>query len=138
MKAEHGGTYSPTCAGTYVDAPCSDPTSAFIEVAITEQVLFVCSSGHACPSVSITEADAVKGMADGNLWVKYKPIAGGSLYTLRDNDNRLVTEFADSLPSRGYLHRQRRRGLVPRQAARWSASHLASTLPSVLKMGSER
>ena len=104
MKAEHGGTYSPTCLGTYVDAPCSDPTSAFVEVAITEQVLFICSSGHACPANSITEADAVKGMADGNLWASYKPIAGGSLYTLRDNENRLVTEFADSLPSRDDIY----------------------------------
>ncbi len=104
MKAEHGSAYSPACAGTYVDALCSDPTTAYVEVAITEQVLFTCSPSHACPANSITEADAVKGMADNNLWTAYKPIAGGSLYTLRDNDNRVVTEFADSLPSRDNIY----------------------------------
>jgi len=92
------------CQGTYLDAPCSDPSTPYMEKAVSLGILAICSSGHVCPTANITELDAVKAMADNDLWPTYKPIAGGSLYTLRNSENHLVTEFADSLPLRDNIY----------------------------------
>src|SRR5690348_15935088 len=48
LKAK--GIVPGACAGTYVDAPCSDPATSYVEKAVSLGILAICSSGHVCPT----------------------------------------------------------------------------------------
>jgi RHS repeat-associated protein len=108
LKAEHGSTYTPPACvpNVFTDVSCSDPTAAWVEQAVTEQVMFACAANPTrfCPSDPLTEFTAAEAMGSNGIAPTYRPISGGTLYTLRNSENQVVTEMADSLPQRDNIY----------------------------------
>jgi RHS repeat-associated protein len=101
LRAEHGGGYlPPACSGFFTDVPCPSTYANWIERLAAEGITAGCGGGRFCPTQSVTELEMAVFLSKPNLWPDYHGIPGGSTYTLRDQENRLVTEFEDSFAAR--------------------------------------
>ncbi len=105
LKTEHGGTYVPpacTPPGSFADVPC--PTYLFanaIYQAFAEGLTLGCGGSNYCPTQAVNETSMAVFLNKPALALQgYRGIQGGSFYTVRDEANRLVTEFADGFPTR--------------------------------------
>ncbi len=100
------GFAPPACQGTFTDVPCSGTYSAFapwIEQLYRDGVTTGCSTSplQFCPGSTVGEWEMlvwlsrVPGASAGSfLWNAYHPVPRGSIYTFRDEQNRVVTEMA--------------------------------------------
>ncbi len=109
LKIEHGGSYTPpmcTPPGSFLDVPC--PAYQFANAiyrAQFEGLTNGCDATHYCPTTAVTETALATFLNKLVLDVQaYHGIQGGSFYTLRDEGNRLVTEFQDSMPARDNVY----------------------------------
>jgi RHS repeat-associated protein len=105
LKTLNGGSYTPaTCTppGSFTDVPCpSHPFANAIYDALARGLTSGCGGSNYCPSQAVNEtAMATFLNKPALLLTAYRGIQGGSYYTVRDESNRLVTEFADGFPSR--------------------------------------
>lgn len=109
LLAEHGSTYLPPACqnngGTiFTDVPCPGGTNVnWIDELYQEGIAAGCGGGDFCPSNPITEQQMAIYMSTAPLWPNYHPIQAAT-YTLRDGQNRVVTEVADSLPARDNVY----------------------------------
>jgi RHS repeat-associated protein len=99
---------APACTGLFSDVPCSGtspwvPFAPFIEQLRRDGVTAGCGGNNFCPGnpvtpwqilVWISKTPAVPG---GVAWgTVYHPVPRGAIYTLRDEQNRVVTEMTDA------------------------------------------
>jgi RHS repeat-associated protein len=100
------GFTPPACQGTFTDVSCTGSYAAFapwIEQLYRDGVTGGCSASplQFCPGNSVGEwevlvwlAKAPGASAGTKFWNAYHPVPRGSIYTLRDDQNRIVTEMA--------------------------------------------
>ncbi len=100
------GFAPPPCQGTFQDVSCSGPYAPFapwIEQLYRDGVTAGCGTSplRFCPSNNVGEWEMLvwlakaPGAAPGSsFWAAYHPVPRGSIYTLRDDSNRIVTEMA--------------------------------------------
>ncbi len=100
----------PACQGIFTDVPCSNQFAQYIEVLYNEGVTAGCGTNPLifCPGnpvtpwqilVWMTKTAAVPG---GVAWgAAYHPVPRGSTYSLRDEQNRVVTELASTTSGAG-------------------------------------
>ncbi len=100
------GFAPPPCAGTFQDVSCSGPYAGFapwIEQLYRDGVTAGCGTGplRFCPGNSVGEWEMLvwlaraPGATPGSfLWSAYHPVPRGTIYTFRDDSNRVVTEMA--------------------------------------------
>lgn len=105
-RADGAGT--PACTNIFADVPCSGgspwvPFAPYIEQLSRDNVTAGCGGSYFCPGNPVTawqilvwlnKAPALPG---GGTWATYRPVPRGSIYTLRDEQNRVVTEIAGGL-----------------------------------------
>ncbi len=97
---------APACRGIFTDVTCSGPYAAFapyIETLYSEGITSGCSTSplQFCPGSNVTSWQILVWMAKtpavpgGVAWAAaYHPVPRGSIYTFRDEQNRIVTEMA--------------------------------------------
>ncbi|HYX47999.1 MAG TPA: RHS repeat-associated core domain-containing protein, partial [Sphingomicrobium sp.] len=103
------GAAVPPCTGIFADVPCSGaspwvPFAPYIEQLSRDNVTAGCGGSNFCPGNPVTpwqilvwmsKTPAVPG--SGRTWASvYHPVPRGSIYTLRDEQNRVVTEMTDA------------------------------------------
>ena len=98
------GFVPPVCQGTFQDVTCSGPYASFapwIEQLYRDGITSGCSSSplQFCPASTVGEWEMLvwlakaPGPAPGTFfWSAYHPVPRGSIYTWRDEQNRVVTE----------------------------------------------
>jgi RHS repeat-associated protein len=103
------GFTPPACKGTFTDVTCSGPYAAFapwIEQLYRDGVTAGCSASplQFCPGNTVGEWEVLvwlakaPGATPGSLfWAAYHPVPRGSIYTWRDEKNRVVTEASGGL-----------------------------------------
>ena len=107
VKGYRGSSYvPPSCQGKFVDVTCGGlyaPYAPFIEQLYNDGVTVGCSTSplQFCPGSAIGEWETLVWMAKapttppgGYFWSAYHPVPRGSTYTLRDEQNRVVTEMS--------------------------------------------
>ncbi len=99
------GFTPPACAGTFQDVACSGAYAAFapwIEQLYRDGVTAGCGSSplQFCPASSVGEWEMLVWLAKApgaspgsSLWSAYRPVPRGTIYTFRDDSNRVVTEM---------------------------------------------
>jgi len=103
------GAPVPACTGIFADVPCSGgspwvPFAPYIEQLSRDNVTAGCGGGNFCPGNSVTPWQILVWMSktppvpgSGKTWASvYHPVPRGSIYTLRDEQNRVVTEMTDA------------------------------------------
>jgi RHS repeat-associated protein len=106
VKGYKGASYvPPACAGRFQDVACGGIYSVYapyIEQLYNDGVTVGCNASplQFCPGQSIGEWETLVWMAKapttpsgGAFWASYHPVPRGSVYTLRDEQNRVVTEM---------------------------------------------
>lgn len=100
------GFSPPACQGTFTDVACGGAYAAFapwIEQLYRDGVTGGCSASplQFCPGNAVGEWEMLVwlGKAPGStpdtrIWSAYRPAPRGTIYTLRDEQNRVVTEMA--------------------------------------------
>ncbi len=100
------GFTPPACQGTFTDVTCSGPYAAFapwIEQLYRDGVTGGCSASplQFCPRQHRRRVGDARVAREGPgserrqpLWSAYHPVPRGSIYTFRDEQNRVVTEMA--------------------------------------------
>lgn len=100
------GFTPPACQGIFTDVACSGPYATFapwIEQMYRDGVTGGCSASplQFCPGSTVGQwevlvwlAKAPGATAGSFFWSAYRPVPRGSIYTLRDDQNRIVTEMA--------------------------------------------
>ena len=102
------GAGTPACTNLFADVPCSGgspwvPFAPYIEQLSRDNVTAGCGGSNFCPGNPVTawqilvwlgKAPTLPG---GGTWATYRPVPRGSIYTLRDEQNRVVTEIAGGL-----------------------------------------
>ncbi len=100
------GFTPPPCQGTFTDVSCSGAYSTFapwIEQLYRDGVTAGCSASplQFCPGNNVGEWEMLVWLAKAPgatpgipIWNAYHPVPRGSIYTLRDDQNRIVTEMA--------------------------------------------
>ena len=100
------GFTPPPCQGTFTDVSCSGAYSTFapwIEQLYRDGVTGGCSGSplQFCPGNNVGEWEMLVWLAKAPgatpgvpFWNAYHPVPRGSIYTLRDDQNRIVTEMA--------------------------------------------
>lgn len=99
MKGKWGSSYNPTCTtGYFTDFAC--PASNFAEAAVKQGVIPVCVSSprQFCPTAGVNELNMQTYMAA--IWTTYRAIPASTTYTVRDPQNRVLTEFVDGFAVR--------------------------------------
>ena len=105
VKGYRGATYvPPPCQGLFKDVDCSGAEKdygPFIEQLYNDHVTAGCQAVPLkfCPSQPIGEWETLVWLAKGGpsgvpFWSAYRPVPRGSIYTWRDEQNRVVTEAA--------------------------------------------
>ncbi len=107
VKGYKGSSYvPPACTGRFQDVTCGGTYAIyapFIEQLYNDGVTAGCSASplQFCPGSSIGEWETLVWMAKAPttppgaaFWAAYHPVPRGSIYTLRDEQNRVVTEMA--------------------------------------------
>ncbi|MEX2385709.1 MAG: RHS repeat-associated core domain-containing protein [Thermoanaerobaculia bacterium] len=109
VKGYRGAAYVPTACppavNPFTDFTCSGPYAAFAPFIIqlyNDGVTAGCGAGTFCPGNSIGEWETLVWLAKGGtpgapFWPTYHPVPRGSIYTLRDEQNRVATEIAGGL-----------------------------------------
>jgi RHS repeat-associated protein len=102
------GATTPACTGIFADVPCSGasqwvPFAPYIEQLSRDNVTAGCGGGNFCPGNPVTPWQILVWMSKtpavpgGVAWsAVYHPVPRGSIYTLRDDQNRVVTEMTDT------------------------------------------
>ncbi len=105
------GAPAPACTGLFTDVPCSGnsawvPFAPYIEQLSRDNVTAGCGGGAFCPGNPVTQWQILVWMskapavAGGAAWSSvYHPVPRGSIYTLRDEQNRVVTEMTAAAAS---------------------------------------
>lgn len=106
VKGYKGAAYvPPPCTGRFTDVSCTGSYAGyapFIEQLYNDGVTAGCSTSPLkfCPANSIGEwetavwiAKAPTSPPGGAFWAAYRPVPRGTIYTLRDEQNRVVTEM---------------------------------------------
>ncbi len=100
------GFPAPACQGTFTDVSCSGsyaPYAGWIEQLYRDGVTAGCSTSplQFCPGNTVGEWEMLVWLAKApgptpgtRFWSAYRPVPRGSIYTLRDEQNRIVTEMA--------------------------------------------
>jgi RHS repeat-associated protein len=100
------GFAPPPCQGLFQDVACGGPYAAFapwIEQLYRDGVTAGCGTGplRFCPANGVGEWEMLvwlakaPGSAPGStFWAAYQPVPRGTIYTHRDDSNRVVTEMA--------------------------------------------
>ena len=100
------GFAPPPCQGTFSDVSCSGAYGAFapwIEQLYRDGVTGGCSASplQFCPGNTVGEWEMLVWLAKAPgaspstpFWTAYHPVPRGTIYTLRDDQNRIVTEMA--------------------------------------------
>jgi hypothetical protein len=100
------GFTPPACQGTFTDVSCSGAYSTYapwIEQLYRDGVTGGCSASplQFCPGNNVGEWEMLVWLAKAPgatpgipIWNAYHPVPRGSIYTLRDDQNRIVTEMA--------------------------------------------
>ena len=100
------GFTPPACQGTFTDVSCSGAYATFapwIEQLYRDGVTGGCSASplQFCPGNAVGEWEMLVWLAKApgatpgsQFWNAYHPVPRGSIYTLRDDQNRIVTEMA--------------------------------------------
>ena len=106
LKVEHGSSYSPpACTGVFADVPC--PSGQFvdwIERAYNEGLTAGCGGSNFCPNANVNEWQMAVYLNKPVIAPNYRTIPGGTWYTLRDDQNRVTTEFYESFPGRDNIY----------------------------------
>ncbi len=101
-----GGFVPPACAGTFQDVSCTGPYAGFapwIEQLYRDGVTAGCGASPLlyCPGNTVGEWEMLvwlataPGASQGSLfWSAYHPVPRGTVYTFRDDSNRIVTEMS--------------------------------------------
>lgn len=100
------GFAPPACQGTFTDVTCSGPYASFapwIEQLYRDGVTSGCNTSplQFCPGNTVGEWEMLVWLAKApgsspgsTFWSAYHPVPRGSIYTFRDEHNRIVTEMA--------------------------------------------
>ncbi len=100
------GFTPPACQGTFTDVSCSGAYATFapwIEQLYRDGVTGGCNASplQFCPGNAVGEWEMLVWLAKApgttpgtQIWNAYHPVPRGSIYTLRDDQNRIVTEMA--------------------------------------------
>ena len=100
------GFTPPPCQGTFTDVSCSGAYATFapwIEQLYRDGVTGGCNASplQFCPGNAVGEWEMLVWLAKApgatpgsQFWNAYHPVPRGSIYTLRDDQNRIVTEMA--------------------------------------------
>jgi lysozyme len=106
-----GTRVPPNCTGVFTDVACPSTYANWIEEVYREGIVPACQTSPSlkyCPTGTVTETQMLTYLNNvpnpPNCPVPgvpcYHPIAGGSTYTFRDQQNRVVTEFYGPFASR--------------------------------------
>jgi RHS repeat-associated protein len=99
---------APACTGLFMDVPCSGaspwvPFAPYIEQLSRDGVTAGCGGNNFCPGNPVTPWQILVWMSKtpavpgGVAWgAVYHPVPRGAIYTLRDEQNRVVTEMTDA------------------------------------------
>jgi RHS repeat-associated protein len=99
------GAATPACTGIFADVPCSGgsqwvPFAPYIEQLSRDNVTAGCGGSNFCPGNPVTPWQILVWMSKtpavpgGVAWgAVYHPVPRGSIYTFRDEQNRVVTEM---------------------------------------------
>lgn len=103
------GAPTPACTGIFADVPCTGtsqwvPFAPYIEQLSRDNVTAGCGVSNFCPGNPVTPWQILVWMSktppvpgSGKTWASvYHPVPRGSIYTLRDEQNRVVTEMTDA------------------------------------------
>jgi RHS repeat-associated protein len=103
------GAPAPACTGIFADVPCTGsspwvPFAPYIEQLSRDNVTAGCGGNNFCPGNPVTPWQILVWMSKtpavpggGKTWASvYHPVPRGSIYTLRDEQNRVVTEMTDA------------------------------------------
>ena len=100
------GFVPPACVGTFQDVSCTGPYAGFapwIEQLYRDGVTAGCGANPLlyCPGNTVGEWEMLvwlataPGASQGTLlWSAYHPVPRGTIYTFRDDSNRIVTEMS--------------------------------------------
>jgi RHS repeat-associated protein len=106
LKVEHGSSYTPPpCVGNvFTDVTCAGQFDAWIEQASDEGLTGGCGTGIFCPNGTVSEWHMAAYLDKPQIAQGFRTIPQGSYFTLRDEQNRVVTEFYDSFPGRDNVY----------------------------------
>ena len=108
------GAPTPSCTGIFADVPCSGTSpwvsfAPFIEQLSRDGVTAGCGGSNFCPGNPVTPWQILVWMSKtpavpgGVAWgAVYHPVPRGSIYTFRDEQNRVVTEMTNATSDSGW------------------------------------
>jgi hypothetical protein len=75
LRAEHGSSFLPpsSCAGYFLDVPCSDPFANWIEALYLEGITAGCGGNNYCPNSSVSRAQTAVFLLKTLLGTAYVP-----------------------------------------------------------------
>jgi RHS repeat-associated protein len=94
-------TYAPPSANCatfpFVDVMCPSTSANYIAQAVTDGVTNGCDATHFCPSTFVGEWNMLAFLHATSYtdWLTYMPVPRSSIFTLRDPQNRIITEATD-------------------------------------------
>ncbi len=108
------GAPTPSCTGIFTDVPCTGNSpwvsfAPFIEQLSRDGVTAGCGGSNFCPGNPVTPWQILVWMSKtpavpgGVAWgAVYHPVPRGSIYTFRDEQNRVVTEMTNATSDSGW------------------------------------
>ena len=102
------GSGTPPCTNIFADVPCTGgspwvPFAPYIEQLSRDGITAGCGGSNFCPGNPVTAWQVLVWLGKaptlpgGGTWATYRPVPRGSIYTLRDEQNHVVTEIAGGL-----------------------------------------